>query len=313
MIDAHDVRRRRPHVQVTNKDATAVSEVELLDGERIVGEKENLPPGLHGSSRSPSPAGSYTLYCPGATTEQQHASRSPARRGRRPTSPSPRCCSRPAPAYASYVDTQVGYLRQPPPRRSTPRCRAPTSRAAQNAYKKARPYYEKIEPVAESFTVGSTQNLDADIDARAGDVPADAVDAASTASRRACSRPRAWPGSAPYGDGLVANVHEAADADQRPDLPAAELANGAQDLLDEVARRKITGEEERYSHIDLLDFADNVEGAEQAFADAAAGAGQDRPGARRPIADAFAALDNLRRQVPHARTDPSGFVLVHAR
>ena len=36
---------------------------------------------------------------------------------------------------------------------------------------KARPYYEKIEPVAESFTVGS-DNLDADIDARAGDVPA---------------------------------------------------------------------------------------------------------------------------------------------
>ena len=36
---------------------------------------------------------------------------------------------------------------------------------------KARPYYEKIEPVAESFTIGK-DNLDADIDARAGDVPA---------------------------------------------------------------------------------------------------------------------------------------------
>ena len=37
--------------KITNKDATAVSEVELLSGERIVGEKENLPPGFSGTSR----------------------------------------------------------------------------------------------------------------------------------------------------------------------------------------------------------------------------------------------------------------------
>ena len=35
--------------KIANKDATAVSEVELLSGERIVGEKENLPPGFTGS------------------------------------------------------------------------------------------------------------------------------------------------------------------------------------------------------------------------------------------------------------------------
>ena len=36
-------------MQIKNKDATAVSEVELLSGEQIVGEKENLPPGFSGS------------------------------------------------------------------------------------------------------------------------------------------------------------------------------------------------------------------------------------------------------------------------
>ena len=35
--------------KVSNKDATAVTEFELLDGERILGEKENLPPGFAGS------------------------------------------------------------------------------------------------------------------------------------------------------------------------------------------------------------------------------------------------------------------------
>ncbi len=45
-----------------------------------------------------------------------------------------------------------------------------------------------------------------------------------------------------------------------------DLANGAADLLEEVQSTKITGEEEAYSHIDLVDFAGNVEGARQAFA-----------------------------------------------
>ncbi|NED82161.1 peptidase M75, partial [Streptomyces sp. SID11233] len=43
------------------------------------------------------------------------------------------------------------------------------------------------------------------------------------------------------------------------------MANGAKDLLDEVATGKVTGEEERYSHTDLVDFKANVEGAEKAY------------------------------------------------
>ncbi len=49
------------------------------------------------------------------------------------------------------------------------------------------------------------------------------------------------------------------------DLQAVQIANGANELLGEVSASKITGEEERYSHIDLVDFAANVEGAEAAF------------------------------------------------
>src|SRR3954468_9031085 len=35
--------------KIANKDATAVSEVELLSGQRIVAEKENVPPGFTGT------------------------------------------------------------------------------------------------------------------------------------------------------------------------------------------------------------------------------------------------------------------------
>lgn len=43
------------------------------------------------------------------------------------------------------------------------------------------------------------------------------------------------------------------------------MANGAKELLDEVATGKVTGEEDRYSHTDLSDFKANVEGAQQAY------------------------------------------------
>ena len=43
------------------------------------------------------------------------------------------------------------------------------------------------------------------------------------------------------------------------------MANGAKELLDEVATGKVTGEEERYSHTDLVDFKANVEGAETSY------------------------------------------------
>ena len=49
------------------------------------------------------------------------------------------------------------------------------------------------------------------------------------------------------------------------ELQAVQIANGANELLGEVSASKITGEEERYSHIDLVDFKANVEGSEAAF------------------------------------------------
>ena len=49
------------------------------------------------------------------------------------------------------------------------------------------------------------------------------------------------------------------------ELQAVQIANGANELLGEVSASKITGEEERYSHIDLVDFEANVEGSEAAF------------------------------------------------
>lgn len=55
---------------IRNDDAPAVSEVELMKGSKILGEKENLIPGKTASFSLRLGAGSYTVYCPGAKTDK---------------------------------------------------------------------------------------------------------------------------------------------------------------------------------------------------------------------------------------------------
>jgi iron uptake system component EfeO len=64
----------------------------------------------------------------------------------------------------------------------------------------------------------------------------------------------------PYADQLLADVAEIVALADETTLDPLQLANGAKALLDEVATGKITGEEDRYSHTDLWDFAANLEG-----------------------------------------------------
>ena len=87
----------------------------------------------------------------------------------------------------------------------------------------------------------------------------------------------------------VASLQELVDGLDR--LQPYDLANGAVGLLDEAACGKITGEEERYSHIDLLDMAANVEGSEQAFAYLEEGLATIDPDLVATIKERFDALD----------------------
>lgn len=50
---------------VTNNGAGNISEVELMSGSKIVGEKEDLAPGLTGSFTVTLQPGAYTTKCPG--------------------------------------------------------------------------------------------------------------------------------------------------------------------------------------------------------------------------------------------------------
>ncbi|MCW2604431.1 MAG: Iron uptake system component EfeO [Pseudonocardiales bacterium] len=245
---------------ITNKDATGVTEVELLSGTRILAEKENLAPGFSGSFSLKLTAGDYEIYCPGAKTSR---SKFTVTGEAAPEATGDDALTQGAALYADYVKTQAATLVEAVGP-LVAAIQANDVPAAKQAYANARSGYERIEPVAESFALGE-QNLDADIDAREGDVPDNEWRGFHVIEKGL------WVGNSTTGlltvaQELQANVTKlqglVADLEYQP----AELANGAVALLEEVISGKITGEEERYSHIDLLDFAGNVEGAQQAFA-----------------------------------------------
>jgi iron uptake system component EfeO len=292
---------------VTNKDATGVTEVELERGERIVGEKENLPPGFSGTFSVNVDGGKYTLYCPGAARENIPVTVT----GTAPTSAGGSIESlleQGSREYAEYVNEQAGSL-VTAVKKLQSAIASGNLAAAQAAYDKARPYYEKIEPVAESFTIGKN-SLDADLDAREGDVPT-AKWQGFHPIEKALFQTKTTEGLSTLAAGLVKNTQKLQRLTTGLAYQPYELANGAQGLLDEVASSKITGEEERYSRIDLLDFANNDEGAEQAFSALEPGLAKIDPQLTKTIVARFAALDAL---VDTYRTsaNPSGFVYYDA-
>ena len=66
-------------------------------------------------------------------------------------------------------------------------------------------------------------------------------------------------GTAPYARRLQRDVETLNARIPALELQPAQLANGAVELLNEVANSKITGEEDRYSHTDLSDFQGNLD------------------------------------------------------
>jgi iron uptake system component EfeO len=274
--------------KVTNKNAAAVSEVELLLEERILGERENLAPGFSASFSLKLGGGHYTVYCPGAAAERSDFTVTGAALDSAGSTAS--LLKRGAAGYAVYVEQQsrllVGAVA-----RLTAAIRAGHLEAARRAYAAARPYYERIEPVAESFTSGKV-NLDARIDARAGDVPGRSWTGFHVIERALFSG-RYRAGLLPSSLRLQHDVAELHRLTKGLTYQPAELLNGAGGLLDEVSKSKITGEEERYSHIDLLDFSANVEGAEQAFANVRPGLDRVDPSLAGEIASRFRSIAQL--------------------
>jgi iron uptake system component EfeO len=240
--------------EVENTGTTAVTEMEVMEGDTILGEKENLSDGLSSSFSLTLDKGEYTIYCPGGDEERGTLAVS-GETDATTTAPDEEAAIDP---YRSYLEQSTDALVE----RVEPFVAAVVAGEVAKAkalYAPARIPYERIEPVAESFG-----DLDPRIDARENDVPASEFGGFHRIEK-ALWVDGTTAEMAPVAKQLLANVGELEQKVKTVKLQAAQIANGANELLGEVSASKITGEEERYSHIDLVDFEANVEGAEAAF------------------------------------------------
>ncbi|MCW3794067.1 EfeM/EfeO family lipoprotein [Paenibacillus sp. LS1] len=130
---------------------------------------------------------------------------------------------------------------------------------AKSLYAPARMCYERIEPVAEALG-----DLDPNIDARDGDVEA-ADWRGFHRIEKALWEDNTTEGMTEYADTLLSDAKLLRAKVETMDIDASLMVTGAVELLNEVSSSKVTGEEERYSHTDLYDFAANVEGAREIY------------------------------------------------
>jgi iron uptake system component EfeO len=240
--------------EATNEGTGKATEFEVLQGNRVLGEKENITEGLSGSFSLDLDPGRYQIWCgqgtPKGVLEVTGQASSAA------ANPKLAAAVR---GYDRYVRAQVADL-QVRAHAFTDAVRAGDLAQAKRLYGPARVSYERIEPVAESF--GS---LDPAIDARANDVAPGQRWTGFHRIEQALWARGTTRGMARYADQLDEDIRELEQKVDAASYQPAQLANGAVELLNEVSKSKITGEEERYSHTDLVDFQANVDGARQAF------------------------------------------------
>lgn len=132
---------------------------------------------------------------------------------------------------------------------------------AQGLYAPARVHYERIEPIAELFS-----DLDKSIDVRADDFEKKEADPAFTGFHRleyGLFAKKSTEGLAPFADRLDADLKELKTRIAGLTVPPVKVVGGAAALIEEVAKTKISGEEDRYSRTDLWDFNANVDGAKK--------------------------------------------------
>ncbi|MGC4867532.1 iron uptake system protein EfeO [Micromonospora sp. DT53] len=243
--------------KITNSGAKVTEFYVYADGDRVMGEVENIAPGLSRELHVELPAGTYQTACkPGMSGK--------GIRGALKVSGS----AQPLTADAALGDATANYQRYIKSQTAAlldkteefvGAVKAGDVAKSKALYPVARTYWERIEPVAEIFG-----DLDPKIDGR-DEVIEEGME--FTGFHRI--EKDLWQSGdiskdGPIADRLLADVKEIVAKANAEKLSPLQLANGAKELLDEVASGKITGEEDRYSHTDLWDFAANLEGSKAA-------------------------------------------------
>lgn len=246
-----------------------VTEFYLLgeDGLRIVGEVENIGPGLTRNLVVTAPTGTYVTACkPGMKGTGIRADFQVEDSGKAlaVSADDAALVKQATRNYAAYVQDQSAQLLEGT-QAFVDAYEAGDDDQARELYASTRVHWERIETVAESFG-----DLDPKMDLREADLepgqkwtgwhriekdlwPPAQYDALGDEQRTT------------YAEDLLANTEELDGRVQDMTFSLDQIANGSRGLLEEVATGKVTGEEEYWSHTDLWDFQANVDGARVGF------------------------------------------------
>ena len=244
--------------EVTN-DGSKVTEFYVYgEGDSIVAEVENIAPGLTRELLAELSAGSYQAVCkPGMVGDGIRQDLTVT--GDAEELAQDEKLAQAGVDYQQYVQTESAALLQQTTA-FVAAVKAGDIAGAKALYPVARTPWERIEPVAESFG-----DLDPLIDAREGDQEPGQDFTGFHRIEKALWETGDVSDMGPYADQLLVNVQEIVTRAGEVTLEPLQLANGAKALLDEIATGKITGEEDRYSHTDLWDFAGNLDGSKAAI------------------------------------------------
>ncbi|ABG97552.1 conserved hypothetical protein [Rhodococcus jostii RHA1] len=249
--------------QVTNNGSKVTEFYVYAEGDRAMGEVENIGPGLTRQLIVSLPdAGTYQLACkPGmvgngirqdftVTGDSMSASDESGQ------------LAEAADGYRRYIRSQVVAL-QDTTQQFVDAVKVGNVEQAKALFPASRTYYERIEPEAESFG-----ELDPKLDLREADLEPGQEWTGFHRLEKDLWVTGPQPDTNAIADQLVVDVQYLADQVNAEDytIDPTKIAGDAQGLLDEISTSKITGEEDIFSHTDLWDFQANVDGSQAAVA-----------------------------------------------
>ncbi|MFD8672966.1 iron uptake system protein EfeO [Streptomyces seoulensis] len=274
-------------LKIENKGSRA-TEVEIVfPDDRIVSEKENIGPGTKYTLTAEVKAGSYEIACrPGmkghGVRQKLDVTGSGASAKRNPA------LDAAVAGYRQYAQDQADET-VPLAETFAKAVQAGDLAAAKKAYAPSRLGWERTEPVAESFG-----DIDPKVDTRA-----DGLEDGQKWTGWHRLEKSLWQDKKIGAEDkrlaaeLVTDLRDWQHRVGKAEITPTSMANGAKELLDEVATGKVTGEEDRYAHTDLVDFKGNVEGAQKAYELLKPVAAKNDSALTGELDKQFAALDKL--------------------
>ncbi len=236
-------------------------EWEILKGVEVVEERENIVPGFVQNLTASLTEGDYLMTC-GLLSNPKgtlHVNAGQVQAG----PPSLLDLVGPIAEYKLFILQETDALLQIT-REFVGAVKADKLQDAQRLYAPTHQHYERIEPIAELFN-----DLDGSMDSRADDFEQKEADEKWVGFHRiekALFADHTTEGIAPVADKLLADTEDLRQRLNTLTITPKAMVGGAADLIEEVASKKISGEEDRYSRTDLWDFQANLDGAQKIVA-----------------------------------------------